>query len=478
MAEPTFVQLDPQPLERYRAVMDGDFDHIREVAEFAAKYFKGRTVWHVNSTYLGGGVAEMLRSFLPYANDAGVDTRWVVLSERSEFFATTKRIHNKLHGHPGDGGSLGEVERASYEEILTDSAHHLTDLVKPGDVVFLHDPQTAGLIPAMNAAGTITIWRCHIGLEIANEHVNEAVEFLVPYVEQADGYVFSRGAYLWPQLPADRAHLMAPAIDAFSPKNQELDEQQIKDILGVIGFSGDKPAEPPHFVRSDGTDGMVEREAELLQVEPLPADARLISQISRWDVLKDHEGLLECFADYLADTDAHLALIGPSSAAVADDPEGPAVQTRIAEAWQALPDDLRRRVHIVALAMDDFDENGVMVNAIQRRSDIVVQKSLVEGFGLTVSEAMWKSKPVVASAVGGIKDQVIEGETGYLIEDPADLKAFGEALRKLLDDPEMAERMGEASRTRVAKHFLAAPRVAEYVSLIGLVQASADANRS
>jgi len=459
MAEPTYVQLDPQPLERYRDVMDDEFDRIRGIADFAAGHFEGRTVWHVNSTRLGGGVAEMLRSFLPYANDSGVDTRWVVLSERPEFFSITKRLHNKLHGHPGDGGSLGPAEQEAYEEILEDSAHHLTDLIKPNDVVFLHDPQTAGLIPAVKAAGGITIWRCHIGLEVANEHVDEAVRFLVPYVEQADGFVFSRGAYLWPQLPADRAHLMAPAIDAFSPKNQELDDETVSAILGVIGLS------------------VVEHPSQVTQIEKLPEDATLIAQISRWDVLKDHEGLLECFAEYLSDTDAHLALIGPSSEGVADDPEGPAVQARIMEAWQALPDDLRRRVHIVALAMDDFDENGAMVNAIQRRADIIVQKSLVEGFGLTVSEAMWKSKPVVASAAGGIKDQVIDGETGILIEDPTDLEAFAVALRKLVEDPDLANRMGAASRERVARHFLAASRVADYVALIGLVETTSDANR-
>jgi trehalose synthase len=230
-------------------------------------------------------------------------------------------------------------------------------------------------------------------------------------------------------------------------------------------------------MRSDGSDGVVEREAQILQVEPLPADATLIAQISRWDVLKDHEGLLECFGTYLGDTDAHLALIGPSSEGVADDPEGPAVQARITEAWEALPDDLRRRVHIVALAMNDFDENGAMVNAIQRRADVIVQKSLVEGFGLTVSEAMWKSKPVVASAVGGIKDQVIDGETGILIDDPADLEAFADALRTLVEDPELAERMGAAAKERVAKHFLAASRVADYVALIGLVEVTAKATR-
>ena len=477
MAEPTFVQLDPQPLDRYRDVMDSEFDRIRGIADFAAGHFEGRTVWHVNSTRLGGGVAEMLRSFLPYANDSGVDTRWVVLSERPEFFSITKRLHNKLHGHPGDGGSLGPAEQEAYEEILEDSAHHLTDLIKPNDVVFLHDPQTAGLIPAVKAAGGITIWRCHIGLEVANEHVDEAVRFLAPYVEQADGFVFSRGAYLWPQLPADRAHLMAPAIDAFSPKNQDLDDETVSAILGVIGLSGEKPAEAPHFIRSDGSDGIVEHSSQVTQTEQLPEDATLIAQISRWDVLKDHEGLLECFAEYLPDTDAHLALIGPSSEGVADDPEGPAVQARIMEAWEALPDDLRKRVHIVALAMDDFDENGAMVNAIQRRADIIVQKSLVEGFGLTVSEAMWKAKPVVASAAGGIKDQVIDGETGILIDDPADLEAFAVALRKLVEDPELAAKMGAASRKRVAKHFLAASRVADYVALIGLVETTADANR-
>jgi trehalose synthase len=476
MAKPTFVQLDPQPLERYSGVLDGDFNHIREVAQYAVKAFEDRTVWHVNSTYLGGGVAEMLRSFLPYANDAGVDTRWVVLSEEPEFFGITKRIHNKLHGHPGDGGSLGPDERAAYERILEDSSHHLTELIKPNDVVFLHDPQTAGLIPAVQAAGAVTIWRCHVGIELSNEHVQEAIDFLLPYVTQADGFVFSRGAYLWPELPADRAHLMAPAIDAFSPKNQELSPEVVADILGIIGLSGEHPGKPAPFLKSDGTPGEVERSAEILQMEPLPDDVPLIAQISRWDVLKDHEGLLECFTDYLADTDAHLALVGPASGAVADDPEGPAMQERIASAWEALPEDLRRRVHIVNLAMDDFDENGAMVNAVQRRCDIIVQKSLVEGFGLTVSEAMWKSKPVVGSAVGGIKDQIKDGETGLLVDDPTDLEAFGEALRSLLEDPEKSKRMGEAAKARVAKRFLAAPRIAEYVSLIGLVEANQISN--
>lgn len=466
MAEPKFVDIGSQPIEKYRNVMDGEFDRILEAADATRVNFEERTVWHVSSTALGGGVAEMLRSFLPLANDAGADNRWVVLKERPEFFGITKRIHNKLHGHPGDGGPLGEDERNAYNEILADSARRLVALFKPNDFVFLHDPQTAGLIPAVSEAGVASLWRCHVGVDRSNEHVNEAVDFLLPYVQQADGFVFSRKSYAWKELPAERTFLMPPAIDAFSPKNQELEPEVVSGILGTIGLSADRPSDHPAFIRSDGSTGTVEREAEILQVEPLPDDAYLIAQISRWDVLKDHEGLLECFSEYLGDTDAHLALIGPSSAGVADDPEGPAVGYRIFSAWKELPDEVRRRVHIVNLPMDDFDENGVMVNAIQRRADIVVQKSLVEGFGLTVSEAMWKAKPVVASAVGGINDQIVDGESGVLIQDPRDLKAFGDAFKTLMSDPEMARKMGDAAQQRVREKFLVIPRILEYARMI------------
>ncbi|MBK5111586.1 MAG: glycosyltransferase [Thermoleophilia bacterium] len=447
----------------------GDFDEIVAAADEARAEFAGRTVWHVSSTSLGGGVAEMLRSFLPYARDAGADNRWVVLSERPLFFGITKRIHNKLHGHPGDGGSLGEAERAVYEEILTDSAAQVLELGKPGDVFFLHDPQTAGLIPTIADAGFTTIWRCHVGVDKINEHVAEAINFLMPYVKRADAFVFSRRDYVWEGLPMEKAFLMPPAIDAFSPKNQELEPSVVKAILGKIGLSADNPEINPPFIRSDGSPGEIVSEAEILQVEPLPDDAFLIAQISRWDVLKDHEGLLECFAEYLGDTEAHLALIGPSSGAVADDPEGPAVQSRIFAAWNEMPEDLRRRIHIVNLPMNDFDENGAMVNAIQRRADVVVQKSLVEGFGLTVCEAMWKAKPVVASAIGGINDQIVDGESGMLVEDPTDLEAFADAFRKLINDPGLAERMGEAAQQRVVEQFLAIPRLIGYARLIGSV---------
>lgn len=476
MPEPINVPLVPQSLERYRTVLGEKFDFITQQAERARDFFGDRVLWQLNSTHLGGGVAEMLRSFLPYAIDAGVDTRWLVITGDPGFFEATKRIHNKLHGHPGDGGPLGAAERESFVRVSEESAERLIEMVSPGDVVFLHDPQTAGLVEALRERGALTLWRCHVGIDRANEHVEEAVEFLTPMVGPAHGYVFSRGAYAWQSLDPSRTYLMAPAIDAFSPKNQELDPETVDSILRTVGLAEGSPPSPPSFLRSDGSSGLVERTGEVLQDAALPPDATLVTQVSRWDVLKDHEGLLACFRDHLADTDAHLALVGPSSGAVADDPEGPAVQERIRSAWTDLPSDVRSRVHVVSLPMDDFDENGVMVNAIQRRSDVIVQKSLAEGFGLTVSEAMWKGVPVVASAVGGILDQVVDGTTGYLVEDPTDLEAFGSAIRELVEDPELASRMGEAARQRVITDFLAASRVAEYVNVIGMLGLEAQAD--
>lgn len=466
MPEPSFIEMDPQPLERYRDVLGEGFGRILDATELGRDFFDDRILWQLNSTHLGGGVAEMLRAFLPYTRDVGVDTRWVVINGDPAFFEVTKRIHNKLHGHPGDGGSLGPEERLAYEKIMEESIEPLLPLIRPGDVVFLHDPQTAGLIPAFRQAGAITVWRCHVGIDLANEHVEEAVGFLAPFVEQADAFVFSRDAYVWPELDRSRVHLMAPAIDAFSPKNQELHEDDVAGILGTIGLTAEKPDRPPTFVKSDGSTGEVVRRAEILQESPLPPGAPLVVQISRWDVLKDHEGLLECFIDHLPDTDSHLALVGPSSNGVSDDPEGPAVQARIAETWVGLDPSVRERIHVVSLPMDDFDENGVMVNAIQRRADVVIQKSLVEGFGLTVSEAMWKRRPVVASAVGGINDQIVDGVSGFLVSDPTDLPAFAAAIRKVLDDPVMAASVGERARNRVAERFLAAPRLAEYLGVI------------
>jgi trehalose synthase len=466
VARPEPVQIPPQPLERYRDLLGEDFPRFEAVAERAREKFSGRAIWHVSSTARGGGVAEILHSLLPYVRGAGVDTRWVVLHEEPPFFAVTKRLHNHLHEDPGDGGPMGEEERSLYETALRASAAQLGELIQAEDVVYLHDPQTAGLVPAMLEIGAKVVWRCHIGVDRPGELARGGWDFLRPYVEAADALVFSRGAYVWDGIDRGKVWLMPPSIDPFAPKNQDLDPETVEAILGEIGLGTRAPAAAPSFERGDGTPGRVERRADLLQEGPLPAGARLVTQVSRWDRLKDPRGLLECFAQHLGDPSIHLALVGPASAAVADDPEGATVYGDVAESWRRLPGEKRSRAHLVNLPMEDLDENAAMVNAIQRRSDVIVQKSVAEGFGLTVAEAMWKAKPVVASRLGGIQDQIVDGESGVLIDDPRDLEGFAATIRNLLDDPDRSRRLGEAARRRVKDRFLAVGRLTEYVELV------------
>ncbi len=466
MARPELVQIAPQPLDRYRDLLGEEYPRFEAVAERAREEFAGRAIWHVSSTARGGGVAEILHSLLPYVRGVGVDTRWAVLHEEPEFFAVTKRIHNQLHDDPGDGGLLGEDERRLYETALQASAAQLAQLIQPDDVVYLHDPQTAGLVPAMKGNGVKVIWRCHVGVDRPGALARGGWDFLRPFVEGADAYVFSREEYVWDGLEREKVWLMPPAIDPFSPKNQDLGRDTVEAILGEVGLGENVPRSAPSFVRGDGSPGRVERSAELLQDAPLPAEAKLVAQVSRWDRLKDPRGLLECFAFHLADPAVHLALVGPASGAVSDDPEGAAVYGDVTESWRRLPPETRTRVHLVNLPMEDLDENAAMVNAIQRRADVIVQKSLAEGFGLTVAEAMWKARPVVASRVGGIQDQIVDGESGVLVDDPRDLAAFAAAFRDLIADPGLARRLGEGARARVKERFLAVGRLREYVELV------------
>jgi trehalose synthase len=472
VARPKFVQIPSHSLERFEPLLGERYREVLEVAERARRHYRGRAIWHVSSTLRGGGVAEMLRSLLPYVRGAGIDTRWVVLRESDQFFALTKRIHNNLHGDPGDGGELGINERRTYERSLAMSARHFALLLQPGDVVFLHDPQTAGLVAQAQAAGATVIWRCHIGVDQPNAVALAAQDFLHPYVRHADAWVFSRAEYLWAALEQGREWTMAPSIDPFSPKNQGLDAAVVEAILGAIGLDARAPSRPPTFTRADGTPGRIERSAEILQAEPLPADAFAVVQVSRWDRLKDHRGLMDCFAGHLGGADAHLVLAGPAAGAVADDPEGAKVWSSVRSAWRDLPDPIRRRVHLANLPMHDLDENGAMVNALQRRADVVVQKSLAEGFGLTVAEAMWKQKPVVASRVGGIQDQIEDGASGILVE-PTDLEAVADAISALREDPAAAAALGRRAREQVVARYLGPSRLAEYAERLQALEGDA-----
>ena len=469
------VLVTPLRPERFEEVLTPN-----GLAEFQGVVARGhellgsRTIWNVNSTAFGGGVAEMLRSLIGYVRGAGLDGRWVVAEGDPEFFAITKRLHNRLHGAEGDGGPLGESEREAYERRCAANAANLLEMVRPGDVVILHDPQTAGMLPALRAATDAPlIWRAHIGLDLPNDLAREAWSFLTPYLVDADAYVFSREAYTWEGLDHSRVSVISPSIDAFSPKNHGMAFSSVTAVLRAAGLAADH--HQPHravFERIDGSVGHVERRAQMVEEEELRLDTPLLAQVSRWDRLKDPLGVLAAFAEHVvADEEPHLVLAGPDVRAVADDPEGAAVFAEAEAAWHDLAPDVRRRVHLALLPMEDAEENAVIVNALQRRADVVAQKSLAEGFGLTVAEAMWKGRPVVATRVGGIQDQIEDGRTGYLVE-PTDLRAFGERVSALLLDPHGAERIGEAARTRVRDLFLGPRHLGQYVDLLERVLAA------
>ena len=465
MALVTEVPIAPVPPDRFEELLGDSYSQVEEAVASVGEVLAGRVVWHVNSTAKGGGVAEMLKSLLAYARGAGADVRWSTISGNDEFFRITKRIHNNLHGHPGDGGELGSRERSVYEHVLSENASELTSLVTSDDVVYLHDPQTAGMAELMHSAGARVVWRCHIGTDAPNDLARRAWEFISPYLHSANAYVFSREEFVWDGMDRERVWIVAPSIDAFSPKNQELDEQAVSSILEKAGLAVDGGLAPV-FEREDGSIARVNREAELDQDTTIPWGAKLLVQVSRWDRLKDPIGVLRCFTDHLEHRDAHLLLAGPAVSAVSDDPEGIEVLGEVRGERASLPPEDRARVHLACLPMDDVDENAAMVNAIQRRADVILQKSLAEGFGLTVSEAMWKGTPVVASKVGGIQDQIVDGVSGLLIEDPTDLASVARACDSLVGDPELAARIGEGGRERVREEFLSTRHLLQYLEMI------------
>lgn len=460
------VPVGSMPPERFEQILERTAGaKFLQAIEAARSELRGVVIWNINSTSKGGGVAEMLRSLLAYARGSGVDTRWVTIGGTPDFFKLTKRLHNHLHGAPGDGGPLGKAERATYEAVADAAAREMTTLIQPGDIVLVHDPQPAGLCGPLKDAGAKVIWRCHIGLDQANDLIREAWAFLRPYVEPADEYVFSRISYAWEGLPEERITVVPPSIDAFSPKNQEMSAEVVQAILSASGIIPDGGEGHAVFRHVDGSPARVDSKAVVYETKPTPYDAQIVVQVSRWDRLKDPLGVIKGFADHVVGaTDAHLVYAGPAVEAVSDDPEGAEVLEEACNLWEALPTPAKERVHLACLPMDDGDENAAIVNALQRRADVVVQKSIAEGFGLTVSEAMWKGRPVVATRIGGIQDQITD-DTGVLIDDPQDLEAYGAAVSHLLADPERAATLGAAARERVRDRFLGPRHLMQYLDI-------------
>jgi len=467
------VRVGVQPLERFESLVGAErFKLAQKNAPAIRDRLSKRVVWNINSTAVGGGVAEMLPSLLGYTRSIGVDSRWVVIEGAPDFFRITKRLHHALHGARGDGSELGEEAREIYEAQLQKNALELVTLVRPDDVVILHDPQTAGLAPTLLEAGAKVIWRCHIGIDEPNDEARRGWAFLAPYLQDVPRYVFSRETYVPEDCDDGKSAIIQPSIDAFSAKNQTMSEESIRTILVHTGLvEGPAPANADHgFVRDDGSPGRVGRRADVMRLGRAPAwDTPLVVQVSRWDPLKDMGGVMEGFARFCnksCPAPAELVLAGPNVTAVSDDPEGAQVYDQVVDQWRELPHAVRNRVHLASLPTADVEENAAIVNALQRHAGVIVQKSLREGFGLTVTEGMWKGRPVIASAVGGIQDQIEDGVSGLLLKDPKDLDGFAELLCDLLCEPERMDAIGQAAHRRVKEQFLGLDHLLKYAELI------------
>ncbi len=372
-------------------------DRIKEKASLLKNFH----IVHVNSTYYGGGVAQLLSSVTNLTNSLGIDTGWRVLQGSPDFFGVTKKMHNALQG---DEINLTARKIRIFEQVIYQNAlrNHLDH-----DAVIIHDPQPLPMILHYRKKGP-WIWRCHIDL---SQRDKELWEYLIHFVEKYDAMIVSSEDYKQ-QLKTPQRIIM-PAIDPYSITNIELSEKQI---------------------------------AERLKHYKIPTDLPLVVQISRFDPWKDPHGVIQAFKKARKEIDATLVLLGEVAT---DDPEGPKV-------YQSILDQQEERIIILSKA------DTALVNALQTKASVILQKSLREGFGLTVSEAMWKSTPVIGGNVGGIRHQITDGENGFLV-DSVDQAA--DRIVQLLTDKKLAKEIGEKGRETVREKFLLSRYIEDYIDL-------------
>jgi trehalose synthase len=420
---------------------------LRDAAGRLRTRLDGGTLWQVNSTAAGGGVAEMLHTVLPLYRALGVRVGWLVVGGDERFFAITKRIGAMLYGSTADGGPLGPAEREAYDAVVAANAAVARGIVGPRDVLLLHDFQTTGLAGLLEDVVSASYWRCHVGVDAPNEPSVAAWRFLEPLLERVSGTVFSVPWHVPPFLRDRPGAVLAPFLSPFAAKNCELSDAAVEACLVWCGLRPG-PAVPMEVSTPDGPVSLRHPVRIVAERPPVPGEP-LVAQVSRWDRLKDMHGVLAAFADGVPE--GYLALVGPDPAGIPDDVEQADWYRRCETARDALPPGVRERTALICLPMDDLAENAVLVNAIQRAADVVAQKSLAEGFGLTVTEAMLKGRVVAASAVGGIRAQITHGETGLLTPDPYDLPAFGSLLA---DGLKAGTALGPNARAHVLRHYL------------------------
>ena len=396
----------PSPYAAYRGII-GAAEH--DLIARLAGWLRGRKAVMVNSTRDGGGVAEILRNMVPLLNELGVETSWEVIEGRPDFFAATKALHNGLHGRPE---SLTEgMERAYWEVSEANAAKLREKLERP--LVYIHDPQPAGLLRFLKRDGQKWIYRCHVDVSTPYP---PAWTFLASLLEGYDASVFSHPSFS--QRLAMPQFLIAPSIDPLADKNKPLPAEFIQKTLERYHLDPHRP---------------------------------LVTQVSRFDKLKDPLGVIEAYRK-VKRTHPGVQLLLAGGAA-SDDPESVTILPAIQEAAGKDPD-----IHV--LDLPPFSD--LEINALQRASTVVLQKSLKEGFALTVTEALWKEKPVVAMAVGGIPLQVLSGKTGYLVHT---VEGTAAAVRRVLDNPLEAAVLAKNGREHVRQNFLITRHIQDYMSL-------------
>lgn len=484
-------------LEEYEAVahLAPAVRQLRDEARRIVPKLEGRTLWMVNSTERGGGVAEMLPTLVTLLRDLGLPTEWVVLeSDEPAFFALTKRIHNLIHG-AGEPG-FSEEDRELFEKVNGENAREMAEWLSPGDLVLIHDPQPLAMAPCLQEAVDVrAIWRCHIGLDEDDGHTRSAWGFLSPYFNAYERGVFSAPEYV-PEGLRNRSEIIHPAIDPLSNKNRELSIHKVVGILSnaALAVAPSPVLTPmyPYVAQRLQPDG---RWAPANMSEDIGLPSRpIVAQISRWDRLKGWRPLLEAFAHLKnlerrsGDGERHLhrrrmelvrlVLAGPDPESVADDPEGAEVLRELSDLYRDLPPHIQRDVALVALPMAEPDQNALMVNAIQRTSSVIVQNSIREGFGLTVTEGMWKRVPVLSSFQAcGPRQQVRDGLDGRMIADPADVRELCRALDAMLRAYEDRERWGRNAQRRVHERFLVFTQVSGWLHLLEQMMARSGVGR-
>ena len=390
-------------IEAYREVAPkGAVDFLARLSE----QVRGRRFVHVNSTQVGGGVAEILSRLVPLMNELGVKAGWEVIEGDPDFFATTKAFHNALQG------TEQVFSEAMLEHYLEVNRKNAERLKVGGDLVLIHDPQPAAMIETRPAEGK-WVWRCHIDL---SDPQRRAWAFLRRFVVRYDAAIFSLPAFAQ-QLPIPQ-FLVYPSIDPLAEKNRRMSRKEIEKVLDTLQVPDDKP---------------------------------ILLQVSRFDRFKDPIGVINAYRIVKRYNDVRLVLAGGGAT---DDPEGVQVLAEVREAAGRDPD-------IIVL---DLPSNAhLQINALQRAATIVIQKSTREGFGLTVAEAMWKGKPVIGGATGGITEQVVYGVTGYTVNS---VEGAAYRIRYLLSNPQRLRKMGEAAREHVRQNFLITRHLRDYLSLL------------